>query len=145
MVACVLSSMCDVFVSVVWPSFSARSAIDCFLLSIVLLRPGIRISGNCMSAAFASNEMWSTILGTTGFVAGTNRWTVRIDRSVTAYIFIGVATKDADLCNFLGSDQHGWGFIGDRALYHQRSKISLYGERRFAQGDQIGVTLVRFF
>ena len=105
--------------------------------------PGIRISDDSMSAEFASNEMWSTILGSTGFVSGSNRWAVRIDHSATAYIFIGVATKDADLCNFLGSDQHGWGFIGDRALYHQRSKVSLYGERRFAQGDTIGVTLVR--
>jgi len=110
---------------------------------VVLCRPGIRVSDDHMSAAFASNEMWSTILGTTGFVSGTNRWAIRIDRSVTAYIFIGVATKDADLCNFLGSDQHGWGFIGDKALYHQRQKVSLYGDKRFIQGDTIGVTLVR--
>ena len=29
--------------------------------------------------------------------------------------------------------------LGDRALYHKRNKVKLYGER-FGQGDVIGVT-----
>lgn len=65
---------------------------------------------------------------------------VLIDKSTTSYLFIGVARRQADLGTFLGGDEHGWGFIGDRALYHGRSKLKAYGQR-FAEGDRIGVTL----
>jgi hypothetical protein len=102
--------------------------------------PNIRLSQDGLTASFTSNEMWSTVLGTTGFGVGVNRWAVHIEKSVTAYIFIGVASRDVGLCNFLGGDSNGWGYIGDRALYHQRSKVKSYGER-FSQGDTIGVTL----
>ena len=44
------------------------------------------------------------------------------------------------MSTFLGGDDYGWGYIGDRALYHKRSKVKVYGER-FGQGDVIGVKL----
>ena len=102
--------------------------------------PAIFVSGNELSASFGSNETWSTILGTTPFYTGSNYWEFQLDKSATNYLFIGVATRDADLTTFLGGDDHGWGFIGDRALYHKRTKVKAYGER-FGQGDTIGVTL----
>lgn len=102
--------------------------------------PAIFVGGNEMSASFRSNETWSTILGTTPFCTGINYWELHLDKSATSYLFIGVATRDADLATFLGGDDNGWGFIGDRALYHKRTKVKAYGER-FGQGDTIGVTL----
>ena len=75
-----------------------------------------------------------------GFMTGKNYWEIRVDRSPTAYLFIGVATGDTNLSTFLGGDEYGWGYIGDRALYHKRNKIKLYGDR-FGQGDVIGITL----
>lgn len=102
--------------------------------------PAICVSGNGMSASFRSNETWSTILGTTPFCTGINYWELHLDKSATSYLFIGVATRDADVTTFLGGDDNGWGFIGDRALYHKRTKVKSYGER-FSQGDTIGVTL----
>lgn len=102
--------------------------------------PAIFVSGNELSATFGSNETWSTILGTTPFYTGSNYWEFQLDKSATNYLFIGVATRDADLTTFLGGDDHGWGFIGDRALYHKRTKVKAYGER-FGQGDTIGVML----
>ena len=102
--------------------------------------PAILVSGNEMSASFRSNETWSTILGTTPFCTGINYWELHLDKSATSYLFIGVATRDADLTTFLGGDDNGWGFIGDRALYHKRTKVKTYGER-FSQGDTVGVTL----
>ena len=65
---------------------------------------------------------------------------IRIDSSQTSYLFIGLATKQADTSSFLGGDEFGWGYIGDRALYHKRAKQKVYGEK-FSQGDEIGVTL----
>ncbi|CAN0546003.1 unnamed protein product, partial [Ectocarpus sp. 12 AP-2014] len=102
--------------------------------------PAILVSSNEMSASFRSNETWSTVLGTTSFSTGSNYWELHLDKSATSYLFIGVATRDADLATFLGGDDHGWGFIGDRALYHKRTKVKAYGER-FSQGDTIGINL----
>jgi len=79
-------------------------------------------------------------MGSTPFISGRNCWEIRVDKSQTAYLFIGVATKHADTATFLGGDDFGWGYIGDRALYHKRSKVKVFGER-FGQGDVIGVCL----
>ena len=67
-------------------------------------------------------------------------WEIRINQSSTAYVFIGVATSQADLHTFLGGCGSGWGFIGEQALYHNREKVKIYGES-FSSGDVIGVTL----
>ncbi|CAM9365219.1 unnamed protein product, partial [Choristocarpus tenellus] len=102
--------------------------------------PAIFVDRNELSASFGSNETWSTILGTTPFISGKNYWELHLEKSSMAYLFIGVATRDTELTTFLGGDEYGWGFIGDRALYHKRTKVKAYGER-FSQGDTIGVTL----
>ncbi|CAM9398055.1 unnamed protein product, partial [Phaeothamnion confervicola] len=65
---------------------------------------------------------------------------LQVDKSSTAYLFVGVAAAGADTETFLGGDDRGWGYIGDRALYHGRVKVKPYGER-FGQGDTIGVLL----
>ncbi|CAM9290375.1 unnamed protein product, partial [Chrysoparadoxa australica] len=102
--------------------------------------PAIFVSGDLLSASYGSNESWSTLLGTTPFVCGSNYWEVYIDKSPTSYLFIGVAYSGADPSTFLGGDAAGWGYIGDCALYHKRAKVKSYGER-FGQGDTIGVLL----
>ncbi|GMH91865.1 hypothetical protein TL16_g12175 [Triparma laevis f. inornata] len=102
--------------------------------------PSIFVSTDGLSASFGGNESWSTVLGSTPFVSGVNSWKIRIDSSQTSYLFIGLATKQADTSSFLGGDEFGWGYIGDRALYHKRAKQKVYGEK-FSQGDEIGVTL----
>jgi len=102
--------------------------------------PNIFVCRDNLAASFANNEAWSTVLGTTSFLCGKSYWEIQIDKSNTSYLFIGVATKQADLGTFLGGDDFGWGYIGDRALYHKRAKVKTYGER-FGEGDVIGVTL----
>jgi hypothetical protein len=115
-------------------------AVAPFTLDRLNCGPTIFISRDNMSASFASNESWSTVLATTGFVCGSNYWEVHIDKSPTSYIFIGAARRSVDLGTFLGGDENGWGYIGDRALYHKRTKVKAFGER-FGEGDTIGVTL----
>ena len=102
--------------------------------------PSIFVSTDGLSASFGSNETWSTVMGSTPFISGVNYWEIKIDKSQTAYLFIGVATKHADTTSFLGGDEFGWGYIGDKALYHKRAKVKVYGEK-FGRGDVIGVTL----
>jgi SPRY domain len=99
-----------------------------------------RDAGAGMCAVYGGRESWSTVLCSAPLVCGVNTWRIHIDATPTAYLFIGVATREADVTTFLGGDKHGWGFIGDRALYHGRARTRAYGER-FGSGDVIGVTL----
>jgi hypothetical protein len=84
--------------------------------------------------------MWKTIFGTTSFMTGVNSWQIRIDKSSSSYLFIGVANRKANVDTFLGADEHSWGFIGDKALYYQRNRLKSYGDV-FGEGDIIGVHL----
>jgi hypothetical protein len=96
----------------------------------------IFVSSDGQQITFGGNERWQTVMAEEGFVGGVNEWTVRIDSSSTAYMFVGVAKKGVDLDSFLGSDDRSWGFIGDRALYYKRTKVKSYGER-FGEGDEV--------
>ncbi|GBG28169.1 E3 ubiquitin-protein ligase HECTD3 [Hondaea fermentalgiana] len=102
--------------------------------------PNICITDKGLCARFAATESWSTVLATRGYSSGVHSWQVRIDESDSPYLFVGVASRKACLQTFLGGDEHGWGYIGDRALYHKRNRLSIYGDR-FGQGDVLSVTL----
>ena len=100
----------------------------------------ILVSKDGLTSMYVGNESWSTIMGSTPLIAGVNTWEITIEASETSYLFIGVAQKSADLQTFLGGDDCSWGFIGDRALYHKRTKLKMYGER-FGEGDVVTVSL----
>ena len=100
----------------------------------------IFVSADGLTASYTAVETWSTILGSSGFVCGRNSWEVVIEASATSYLFIGVAEMSANLGTFLGGDDKGWGYIGDQAIYHSRTKLRAYGDR-FKEKDRIGVTL----
>lgn len=102
--------------------------------------PDIAISANGLSASYSGDDCWSTVLGTHAFSSGVTSWEMRINQSSTAYVFVGVATSAADLTTFLGGCQHGWGFIGEQALYHNREKVKIYGDA-YSAGDTIGVSI----
>ena len=102
--------------------------------------PDILLSDDGLTASYAGDDSWSTLLGTQPFSSGVTSWEIRISQSSTAYIFVGVAAGTADLNTFLGGCKSGWGFIGEQALYHNREKVKVYGES-FSAGDVIGVIL----
>ena len=102
--------------------------------------PDILLSDDGLTASYAGDDSWSTLLGTQPFSSGVTSWEIRIAQSSTAYVFVGVAAGTADLNTFLGGCSNGWGFIGEQALYHNREKVKVYGES-FSAGDVIGVIL----
>jgi hypothetical protein len=108
-----------------WSEYTTiqTKAVAPFSFDRVNAGPSVFVSRDGMSTSFASNETWSTVLGTTAFLCGKNVWEVRINKSPTAYLFIGVARRQACLSSFLGGDEYGWGYIGDRALYNRRTKV----------------------
>ena len=73
-------------------------------------------------------------------MTGLHRWDVHIDRCVSKNIFIGVATADARLDNYVGCDKYGWAFLANKAIWHGKSKLKSYGDL-FRTGDTVTVSL----
>ncbi|KAL4115725.1 hypothetical protein PRIC2_012731 [Phytophthora ramorum] len=93
-----------------------------------------------LSVSYSGNEVWKAACAGVGFSTGVHSWVVRIEKSSSPYLFVGVATRQANLDSFLGADDQSWGFIGDKALYYQRNRVRAYGET-FTEGDCIGLRL----
>lgn len=93
-----------------------------------------------LKASYAGDDNWSTLLGSRAFSTGKVGWEIRVTHTSTAYLFVGVATSEADLNTYLGGCSKGWGFIGEQALYHSRENVKGYGEA-FGTGDFIGISL----
>ena len=55
-------------------------------------------------------------------------------------MFIGVTGASARLDNYVGCDRHGWAFLANRAVWHNKSKLKSYGEL-FRTGDTVTVVL----
>lgn len=111
-----------------------------FKFDELLSGPDIQLSENRLTATYHGDDMWSTVLCSQSFSSGIVSWSVRVNHSSTAYIFVGIATSSADLNTFLGGCSQGWGYIGEQALYHNREKVKIYGES-FTAGDVITVHL----
>eukprot|EP01035_Chromulina_nebulosa_P017384 gene17384-22933_t len=120
--------------------FKTDNASNVFIFDKIFSGPDVLISSNGLVATYKGDENWSTILGSHPFSNGKSYWEIKVKNTSTAYLFIGVATSQADLTLFLGGDSHGYGYIGEQALYHNREKVKIYGDC-FSSGDIIGVSL----
>ncbi|DAZ94132.1 TPA: hypothetical protein N0F65_010376 [Lagenidium giganteum] len=93
-----------------------------------------------LSARNLMNKKWHTVRTTVAFEEGVHQWQVRIDKCVSKNIFVGVCTQQANLENYIGSDAFGYGFLANKAVWHNKTKLHSYGEI-FKQGDLLQVTL----
>lgn len=87
-----------------------------------------------------TNKKWSTARANIPLLHGVYKWEVLIDRCVSKNIFLGVATKECKLDNYVGCDAHGWAFLANKAIWHNKSKLKTYGEL-FRTGDIISIVL----
>ena len=56
-------------------------------------------------------------------------------------IFLSVSCqKSGSTDNYVGSDREGWGYLANKAIWHNKGKMCTYGEL-FREGDRIGVSL----
>ncbi|KAG5178332.1 concanavalin A-like lectin/glucanase domain-containing protein, partial [Tribonema minus] len=102
--------------------------------------PGLVISGGGLTVTNTAHKRWSAVRGARRLRSGAHSWLVRIDRCVSKNIFIGVAHADAALDAYVGSDRHGWGYLANRAIWHDKAKVRSYGDL-FREGDVVGVHL----
>ncbi|KAL3667951.1 hypothetical protein V7S43_006828 [Phytophthora oleae] len=93
-----------------------------------------------LTAKNTVNKKWHSVRASVAFEEGVHTWHVRLDTCVSKNIFIGVCTADASMENYIGSDAYGYGFLANKAVWHNKAKLHTYGEI-FKQGDIIQVTL----
>ncbi|ETN22759.1 hypothetical protein PPTG_02593 [Phytophthora nicotianae INRA-310] len=93
-----------------------------------------------LTAKNTVNKKWHSVRASVAFEEGIHSWQVRLDTCVSKNIFIGVCTADASMENYVGSDAYGYGFLANKAIWHNKAKLHSYGEI-FKQGDIIQVTL----
>lgn len=98
--------------------------------------------GNQTAKQYTAKQ-WGMVMATTGCPpnTGIHEWAVRLDRCEKGHIFLGVCTRDASVATYVGGDRQGWGLIGTRALWHNRSKVrGDYGDG-FSTGSTVRVRL----
>jgi hypothetical protein len=98
--------------------------------------------GNKTARQYTAKQ-WGMVMATTGCApnTGIHEWAVRLDRCEKGHIFLGVCTRDASVATYVGGDRQGWGLIGTRALWHNRSKVrGDYGDG-FSTGSVVRVRL----
>ncbi|ETW05794.1 hypothetical protein H310_03478 [Aphanomyces invadans] len=93
-----------------------------------------------MSVRNRVNKKWHAVRASVSYTSGVHTWDVRIDKCVSKNIFVGICTADASMENYVGSDAWGWGFLANKAVWHNKSKLQTYGDI-FKQGDVVTVTL----
>ena len=54
---------------------------------------------------------------------GKHSWVMSLESCKNGHVFLGVCTAAASMSTYLGGDQHSWGLIGTRALWHNRAKL----------------------
>lgn len=102
--------------------------------------PNLMLSEGNMTITNTVNKKWNSVRATTALTHGVHRWTVRIDKCCSKNIFVGVVRASAPMDNYVGSDKNGWGYLANRAIWYNKSKVKTYGEL-FREGDRITVTL----
>ncbi|CAM9328498.1 unnamed protein product, partial [Scytosiphon promiscuus] len=111
-----------------------------FMLDAEGCGPNLRLTNSNLTVVNVGRKKWGAVRATKGFTRGVHRWQVRIDRCVSKNVFVGVMASDSRLDNYVGSDRSGWGYLANKAIWHDKGKVRSYGDL-FREGDTIGVKL----
>jgi alpha-tubulin suppressor-like RCC1 family protein len=111
-----------------------------FILDPNSCGPNLVLSNNNLSVTNTVNKKWNAIRASACFSSGVHYWEVHIDKCVSKNIFVGVMSEGGSTDNYVGSDREGWGYLANKAIWHNKGKMCTYGEL-FREGDRIGVSL----
>ena len=111
-----------------------------FMLDPASCGSNLVLSNNNMIVTNTVNKKWNAIRASASFSSGFHYWEVHIDKCVSKNIFVGVMTENGNTDNYVGSDREGWGYLANKAIWHNKGKMCTYGEL-FREGDRIGISL----
>ncbi|CAK4613794.1 unnamed protein product [Aphanomyces euteiches] len=98
---------------------------------------------NNQSAKQHTAKQWGMVISTYACApnTGLHEWAVRLDRCEKGHVFLGVCAREVSVSTYVGGDRLGWGLIGTRALWHNRSKVrGDYGDG-FSTGSTVRIRL----
>ncbi|OWZ24334.1 hypothetical protein PHMEG_000654 [Phytophthora megakarya] len=126
--------------SFVW-RFPVQSNFQC-RVDRVRKGPYLKLEARDTRLSLMRDKGWQTAIGVARFDGGIHIWEVRITFvTASSNIFLGIGRRDVRLDSYLGKDNRGWGWIGNRALWHNGSKQrGTYGDK-FKTGDIVRLTL----
>ncbi|KUF76294.1 E3 ubiquitin-protein ligase HERC2 [Phytophthora nicotianae] len=126
--------------SFVW-RFPVQSNFQC-RVDRVRKGPYLKLEARDTRLSLVRDKGWQTAIGVARFDGGIHIWEVRISFvTASSNIFLGIGRRDVRLDSYLGKDNRGWGWIGNRALWHNGSKQrGTYGDK-FKTGDIVRLTL----
>ncbi|KAK1948183.1 putative E3 ubiquitin-protein ligase HERC1 [Phytophthora citrophthora] len=126
--------------SFVW-RFPVQSNFQC-RVDRVRKGPYLKLEARDTRLSLVRDKGWQTAIGVARFDGGVHIWEVRITFvTASSNIFLGIGRRDVRLDSYLGKDNRGWGWIGNRALWHNGSKQrGTYGDK-FKTGDVVRLTL----
>eukprot|EP00937_MAST-01D_sp_MAST-1D-sp2_P000811 g811.t1 len=111
-----------------------------FMLDPDNVGPNLELSNGNFTVTNRVNKKWNAVRATVGFSTGLHTWRVHINKCISKNIFIGVMDTQAALDNYVGSDRYGWGYLANKAIWHNKGKVRSYGEL-FKEGDVIEARL----
>ena len=100
--------------------FTLRRASTALTLDSNALGPNLTLFDGGMCVRNLANKAWTTVRATCRFSKGLHYWEVLVERCVSKNIFVGVSTREASLANYVGSDNQGWGYLANTALWHKK-------------------------
>ncbi|CAH0477266.1 unnamed protein product [Peronospora belbahrii] len=104
--------------------------------------PYLKLDSRDKRLSLVRDKGWQVAIGVARCDSGVYIWEVRISFvTASSNIFLGIARRDVRMDSYLGKDNRGWGWIGNRALWHNGSKQrGAYGDK-FKTGDIVRLTL----
>jgi hypothetical protein len=122
------------------PSYVDTKPENLFMLDPTSCGGNLVLTNSNMVVTNTVNKKWNAVRASTSFSNGVHYWEVHIDKCVSKNIFVGIMTENGSTDNYVGSDREGWGYLANKAIWHNKGKMCTYGEL-FREGDHIGVTL----
>jgi hypothetical protein len=105
--------------------------------------PSLVLSQNLRVVNHVGPKNWSTVISDQGFPpeSGIYEWSIKVDNCSKGHIFLGIVTSDftIDKDAYVGVDRNGWGLIGTRSLWHNKSKIVADYGNGFGSGSVVTV------
>lgn len=105
--------------------------------------PNLILSDDYKMVRHQGPKLWASVTSVKGFEpdSGVYEWVIRVDSCAKGHVFLGVVTADAsaEKDSYVGVDRYGWGLIGTRSLWHNKSKVVADYGTGFGTGSIITV------
>lgn len=107
--------------------------------------PNLLLSEDCRVVRHCGPKLWASVVCDLRLSpqSGVYEVVVRIDKCAKGHVFLGVVTADmnTEKDSYVGVDRCGWGMIGTRSLWHNKTKVVVEYGAAFSTGSVIIISI----